>query len=121
MKKYLIVLGLILLTGMLTAADPAFAELGMNTPQATIDPVTCTMTVTWTTDALSSSKVYYGTNCASLTYNATGYDCVAVHSVTFDVSGFGDVRIYFKAESATNCETEQSSCLFKKRGLCIQE
>ena len=93
MKKFLIVIGLVLLTGVFATAGPVYADLGMDIPEATIDPVACTMTVTWNTDALSSSKVYYGTSCGSLIYSATGNDCVTYHSVTFDVESFGNVRI----------------------------
>jgi hypothetical protein len=121
MKKFRIVLVLVLLAGIFVVSDSAIASLTMSTPVATIDPLACTMTVTWTTVALSSTKVYYGTSCGSLNYTATGANCVANHSVTFDVTSFGNVRIYFKAESATNCETEESDCLFKKRGYCIKE
>lgn len=120
MKRFHFILGLLLLAVMVVFADSALADLGMSVPVATVDPLACTMTVTWTTDAKASTKVYYGTSCGSLTYTATGDDCVTTHSVTFDVESFGNVRIYFKAESATNCETQQSECKAKQRGPCIR-
>ncbi len=120
MKRFQMILSLVMLAGMFILVDSAYAALGMSTPVAMIDPEACTMTVTWTTFAKASTKVYYGTSCGSLTYTATGEDCVTNHSVTFDVESFGDVRIYFMAESETNCETEQSDCMAKKRGPCIR-
>lgn len=120
MKRFHIILGLVMLAGMFFLVDSPYANLTMSTPTATVDPVTCTMTVEWTTVAKASSKVYYGTSCGSLTYTATGTDCVTNHSVTFDVTSFGAGYIFFKAESATNCETQQSECLSKKRGMCIR-
>jgi hypothetical protein len=120
MKRFRIIMSLALLAGMFIFVDAAYADLGMSEPEATVDPVACTMTVTWTTFAESSTKVYYGTSCGSLTEVAIGDDCVTEHSVTFDVESFGDVRIYFIAESKTNCETAQSDCKAKKRGPCIK-
>lgn len=121
MRKFHVILGLVLLAVMFIFVGSAYAALGMTTPTATVDPLACTMTVSWNTDALSSTKVYYGTSCDNLIYTATGDDCVTTHSVTFDVTSFGNVRIYYIAESATNCETEQSTCAAKKRGPCIRE
>jgi hypothetical protein len=120
MKRFQIIMSLMMLVGMFILVDSAYAYLTMSTPVATIDPLACTMTVEWTTVAKASTKVYYGTSCSSLTYTATGTDCVTEHSVTFDVKSFGSGYIFFKAESATNCETEQSECLSKKRGPCIR-
>jgi hypothetical protein len=120
MKRFFLVLSLALLAGMFVFAGSAYADLTMSEPQASINPLECTMTVSWTTVAECSTKVYYGTSCGSLTYTATGDDCTTEHSVTFDVTSFGDVRIYFVAESGTNCETEQSQCKAKKRGPCIR-
>lgn len=121
MKRFSIILSLALLAGMCGIVDSAYADLGMSAVSASVDPVTCTMTVSWTTVAESSTKVYYGTSCDNLIYTATGDDCTTSHSVTFDVTSFGNVRIYYMAESATNCETAQSDCQAKKRGLCIKQ
>lgn len=120
MKRFHVVLSVVLLACMFVLADSAYADLTMSTPQASVDPLACTMTIAWTTVAEASTKVYYGTSCGNLIYSATGDDCTTNHSVTFDVTSFGDVRIYYVAESATNCETEQSECTAKKRGPCIQ-
>lgn len=104
---------------MIVSVAPASASNITETNiTASVDPVTCQMTITWTTNVKSSTKVYYGTSCGSLSNSVTGTDCVTSHSVSFDVSSYGDVAIYFKVESGTNCETELSSCQSKRRGNC---
>ncbi len=116
-----IVMGLFALVAFCTAT-PSEATLGISNVVATFNPVTCKLDVTWDTAAKSSSKVFWGTSCASLTSNATGSDCVTSHTVSFSVPGFNvNDRIYFKVESATNCETDESSCTFKVRDPCIDD
>lgn len=122
MKRFLIIMSLALLAGMFTLVDSAYAQLAITSSVvAEVDAMECEMTITWDTNVKSSSKVYYGTSPGNLNYTATGDDCVMEHSVTFDVSSFGNVYIYYKAESATNCETVQSSVGSKKRGLCMDD
>ena len=122
MKYFRIILALVLIAGMFTIADSSRASnITISNIQATVNAMTCEMTVTWTTNVEASSVVYYGTSCASLPGTATGTNCVTNHSVTFDVSSFGDNYVYFKVESGTNCETELSSCQSKRRGLCMSD
>ena len=122
MRRFHIILIIIMLVGMLAIAGSIGASnITISDIEAEMDGVACEMTVTWTTNVQSSSKVYYGLSCENLIYDATGDDCQTSHSVTFDVYEFGDVAIKFKVESGTNCETELSSCESKRRGICISQ
>ncbi|UCF05872.1 MAG: hypothetical protein JSV33_02205 [bacterium] len=120
MKRFLIILSLTLLVGMFTLVDSAYAQLEITNVTAEVDPLECEMTIEWDTNAKSSTKVYYGTDPGNLNYTATGDDCVLHHIVTFNVESFGNVYIYYKVESATNCETAQETGS-KRRGYCIKE
>ncbi len=113
------VMGLFVLVALCTAT-PSEATLGISNVVATWNSITCQLDVTWLTAAKSSSKLFWGTSCASLTSSATGSDCVTSHAISVSVSGFNvDDRIYFKVESATNCETDESSCTFVVVQYCI--
>jgi hypothetical protein len=119
MKRFWIILMLVCVLAV--AGATVASNITISDIQADMDGVTCTMTVTWETNVKSSSKVYYGLSCNNLVYEATGTNCVTNHSVQFDVYEFGDVAIYYKVESGTNCETELSPCKSRRRGICISQ
>jgi len=87
----------------------------------TFDATQCKITVTWTTNVKSSSTVYWGTSCGSLTHTATGTGNVTSHSVSFDATYIPRGSVYIKAESASGCDTEQSSCNSVRRDYCISQ
>jgi hypothetical protein len=83
------------------------------------NPFLCRMQVTWTTNVKSSSKVYYGTSCTRLIYDATGTGDTTSHSVVCDVSELTD-NFAFKVESSSPCgDTETSSCQNEQKGSCF--
>jgi len=85
-----------------------------------IDALACTMTVTWTTNVKSSSKLYWGNNCSSLTNTGTGAGNATSHAVTVDISGVrANSRIYSKPESETGCDSAQGGCAFAFKYYCI--
>lgn len=85
---------------------------------SSFDPLTCTVTVTWTTDDTSSSEVFYGPDCSSTTSYASGPDGTT-HQVVLDVSGITG-SVAFVVSSTNACgETTTSACSTRKRSTCM--
>lgn len=76
-----------------------------------------TVTVTWTTNYSSSSKVIWGTSCSQLSHSATGSDGTQ-HSVQFNVLGDEGCH-YYKAISASSCSADTSNCEVNTEDIAI--
>lgn len=87
--------------------------------QTSFSAITCTFTVTWTTNVKSSSTVYYGPSCASLGFTATGADNVTSHSVVCDVSTLSGGTFAYKVASGNGCDSAESTCDYTRKNKCI--
>lgn len=87
--------------------------------QTSFNSLLCQFTVTWTTNVKSSSKVYFGSSCSSLSHTATGSNNITSHSVVCDVSGVSGAAFAYKVESSNACDSEQSSCTTIRKDKCI--
>jgi hypothetical protein len=83
------------------------------------DALRCRFTIVWTTNVKSSSKVYFGASCSSLSHTATGSNNVTTHVVVCDVSGISGAAFAYKVESSNACDSEQSSCTTIHKDKCI--
>jgi methionine-rich copper-binding protein CopC len=96
--------------------DPVFTKVVADTTPPVISGINAgatgtTLTVTWTTDENSTSRVDYGTSAAALSQNATGSGLATSHSV--DITGIApNTRYYFRvtsADASSNAATSPAS------------
>jgi hypothetical protein len=82
------------------------------------NPIACTVTVTWTTNNPSASKVYYGASCGSLNYTEYDEKETTSHEIICDITPLTP-PVYFKVESWNACDTTLSDCQTgPTRGQC---
>jgi hypothetical protein len=87
----------------------------------TQDPFACTMTLSWTTNVKSSTKMYWGGTCASPANVDYGVGNTTSHSVSLPLDGFDvNERVYMTPESSTGCDTDVGSCAFLYRQYCLE-
>ncbi len=85
------------------------------------NPIACTLTVTWTTNNPSASKVYYGASCGSLNYTEEDEEETTSHEVVCDITPLTP-PVYFKVESWNACDTAISGCQTgPTRGQCASQ
>jgi phosphodiesterase/alkaline phosphatase D-like protein len=84
-------------TSPISTSAPASFTTTLTAPPVitavSVTPGLTTATITWTTDALSTSRVDYGTAQGSLTLNTTAGTYVTSHSVT--LSGLSNATTYY--------------------------
>jgi len=82
--------------------------------------ITCVATVTWTTNAHATSRVYHGADCNSLTSSGGSSALVTSHSVEVSVSDY--YRSWsFKVYSENSCDSVLSDCITKRRPTCATQ
>lgn len=105
-----------------SAVQTETKEIVISNVSRSLDPLACTMTVTWTTNVKSSSVLDWGNTCGSLTNTDTGAGNTTSHSVTVDISGVrANSRIYSVPSSETDCDSEEGACAFIFKSYCIQQ
>lgn len=104
-------------SGLLTS----FKDIVITNINRTVDPLACTMTVTWNTNVKASSTLNWGTTCGTLTNVDTGAGNTKYHSVTVDIVGVSSKsRIYSQPESENLCDSALGACGFVYKYYCIR-
>jgi hypothetical protein len=88
--------------------------------QVSYNYITCVATVSWTTNAHATSRVYHGQNCSSLNSSNGSSELVTSHSV--EVSVYDYYQSWsFKVYSENSCDSVMGSCITKRRPTCASQ
>jgi len=113
-------------TSLQTATSAVCWSDCLNDVNALFSSALCKFVVTWPTDVMSTSTVYYGTNPDNLTQTATTPGDTYNHRVEIDAGPFaGGTQLYYAIESVSPCGNTlwyqpcgPSGCDYMTKGTC---